>query len=176
MHFLYTDQPNTFNCQVEIQGADKSQSQARLVVETKEGVNLLFKGKLSSNGNCEVPLEGLKNFLKESEHGNLKLEIIVEDNIFVPWESEYIVKTSKKVKVTEVKSNEEVVEKTPKINVVITTPSNIEYHLDQLDTLLESVKGSTKNLNKEKIFDFYKRKQLTNEDPVIINEIKNKFI
>jgi len=177
MHILYTDQDNTFNCQVEISGADSSKSTARLVIETKDNINLLFTGKLSSNGECEIPLEGVKKFLKENENGNLKLEIIVEDNIFTPWESEYFVKASKKVTVKEVKSNEKPqINNSPKINVTIKSNSNIDYHLDQLNTLLESVKGSTKNLDRGKIFDFYKRKQLISESLDIIEVLKSKFI
>jgi len=180
MHFLYTDQNNTFNCQVEIEGADSSKSHTRLIIETHEGTNLLYEGTLSSNGECDIPLNNIKKFLKENESGKLKLEVIVEDSIFTPWESDYFVKASKKVKVTEVKSNENVyTQSQPKINVKVTTPKNsdmVDFHLKQLNTLTESVDGKTANKDLNKIFEFYKKKKMKGETSEIISEIKNKFI
>jgi len=180
MHFLYTDQNNTFNCQVEIEGADSSKSSTRLIIETSGGVNLLYEGTLSSQGECNIPLDNVKKFLKENESGKLKLEVIVEDSIFTPWESNYFVKASKKVKVTEVKSNESLSNaSSPKINVKVTSPKSddvVSYHITQLNKLLESVDGKTSNKDLTKIFEFYKKKKMSNDDSNLITEVKNKFL
>lgn len=180
MHFLYTDQNNNFNCQVEIEGADASKSSTRLIIETQEGTNLLFEGTLSSNGECDIPLTNVKKYLKESETGKLKLEVIVEDNIFTPWESNYFVKASKKVTVKEVKSTEkQVIDNQPKINVKVSTPKSadvIDYHMSQLKTLTESVSGKTENKDLNKIFEFYQRKKLQGVDETVIKQVKNKFL
>ena len=180
MHFLYTDQNNTFNCQVEIEGADVSKSFTRLIVETPEGTNLLFTGVLSSNGECDISLPNVKKYLSENSTGKLKLEVIVEDNIFVPWESDYFVKASKKVTVKEVKSTEkQIVDNHPKINVKVSTPKStdiIDYHMAQLKTLTESVNGKTQNKDLNKIFEFYQRKKLQEVSNDVINQVKTKFL
>lgn len=181
MHILYTDQNNTFNCQLEIEGAEPSNSSTRLIVETKEGNSLLFFGTLKSNGECDIPLTNIKKFLKENETGKLQLEVIVDNNIFTPWKSDFFVKSSKKVTVTEVKSTpqSQTIPSSPVINVKVSTPKQediVDYHISQLNTLTESITGKTKNKDLTKVFEFYQRKKLTDTPTDTINLIKNKFI
>ena len=38
--------------------------------------------------------------LKEGEVGNIKLEVVAEGNLFIPWEDQFKVKVSKKVTVS----------------------------------------------------------------------------
>ena len=102
---LYTDKQETFECDLFLEGADLKDSSARIIVET-DNLTLLFKGKINKNGNCKVPIKKLKGLLGEDTTGNIKLEVIAEDTLIQPWQSEFVVETSKKVTV-EVKGQED---------------------------------------------------------------------
>lgn len=98
MYTLYTDKSEDFKCNIGVEGADINSTVARLVVEG-EDLNLLFEGKIDSDGDCVIPIKKLKNLLKEGTKGSLKLEVIAEDTFFSPWEDNFLVKTNKKVTV-----------------------------------------------------------------------------
>lgn len=102
MYKLFTDKKEVFECDIKLSGASVSKSNVRLVVESAD-INLLFKGKIDSTGKCTVPVKRLSGLLGESTTGTLRLEVIADDTFFTPWESEFVVETSKKVTV-EVKS------------------------------------------------------------------------
>ena len=95
---LYTDKQETFECDLFLEGADLKQSSARILVETKD-LTLLFPGEINEEGNCKVPIKKLKGLLGEKTEGNIKLEVIAEDTLIEPWQSEFVVQTSKKVTV-----------------------------------------------------------------------------
>ena len=95
---LYTDKQETFECDLYLEGADLKNSSARILVETKD-LTLLFLGEISKDGNCKVPIKKLKGLLDEDATGNIKLEVIAEDTLIEPWQSEFVVETSKKVTV-----------------------------------------------------------------------------
>jgi hypothetical protein len=95
---LYTDKPNKFNCNIEIEGTSLAKSQVRLVVETDE-MSYMFKGRIENNGLCEVSIPKTKHFLPEGSNGNMRLEVIADDVYFEPWASDFTVKTNKKVNV-----------------------------------------------------------------------------
>jgi hypothetical protein len=98
MYKLYTDKQETFECDLFLEGADLKESSARILVETKD-LTLLFPGKINEDGNCKVPIKKLKGLLGEDTTGNIKLEVIAEDTLIEPWQSEFVVETSKKVTV-----------------------------------------------------------------------------
>ena len=102
MYKLFTDKTEVFECDIKLSGASLGNSNVRLVVESAD-VNLLFKGKIDSTGKCSVPVKRLSGLLGETTTGTLRLEVIADDTFFTPWESEFVVETSKKVTV-EVKS------------------------------------------------------------------------
>ena len=102
MYKLYTDKSELFECDIKIEGAQLSNSTARLVVETND-YSLMFNGKINSNGKCEIPIRKLKGLIDESTTGNIRLEVIAEDTYFTPWKSDFAIEASKKVTV-EVKS------------------------------------------------------------------------
>ena len=101
---LYTDKQEIFECDLFLEGAELKDSSARILVETKDLI-LLFPGTIDEKGNCKVPIKKLKGLLGEDTTGNIKLEVIAEDTLIQPWQSEFVVETSKKVKV-EVKSQQ----------------------------------------------------------------------
>ena len=102
MYKLFTDKAELFECSISLQGASLKESRARLVVETPD-YSLLFKGTISKEGKCEIPIRKLKGLIDEDTTGNIRLEVIAEDTFFTPWESDFKVDASKKVTV-EVKS------------------------------------------------------------------------
>ena len=78
MYKLFTDKTELFECDIKLEGASLKKSKARLVVETSD-YSLLFNGKISSNGKCEIPIKKLKGLIDEDTIGNIRLEIIAED-------------------------------------------------------------------------------------------------
>ena len=111
---IYRDKIETFMCEIEILGADIQNSKSRLIIET-DSLTYLFEGIIDENGNCKIPLKKM-NFLDEYSTGTIKLEIIAEDTLFVPWESDFIVMNSKKV---EVKLQESIDQSENKIGIKI---------------------------------------------------------
>ena len=111
---LYTDKPNKFSCNIEIEGTSLSKSKVRLVVETDE-MSYMFNGNIENTGVCEVNIPKTKYFLPEGTKGNMRLEVIADDVYFEPWSSDFSVKTNKKVNVVVA----EQVEEKPKMRVQV---------------------------------------------------------
>jgi hypothetical protein len=111
---LYTDKPNKFNCNIEIEGTSLSKSKVRLVVET-EDMSYMFNGRIENNGLCEVSIPKTKHFLPEGTQGLMRLEVIADDVYFEPWSSQFNVKTNKKVNVMVA----EQVDEKPKLRVQV---------------------------------------------------------
>jgi len=111
---LFTDKPNKFNCNIEIEGTSLSKSKVRLVVET-EDMSYMFNGTIENTGLCEVNIPKTKNFLSEGTKGNMRLEVIADDVYFEPWASDFTVKTNKKVNVIV----QEQIEDKPKLKVQV---------------------------------------------------------
>jgi len=102
MYKLYTDKQETFECDLFLEGADLKQSSARIIIESKD-LTLMFKGTIDEKGNCKVPIKKLKGLMGENTTGDIKLEVIAEDTLIEPWQSDFVVDTAKKVTV-EIKS------------------------------------------------------------------------
>ena len=136
---LYTDKQEVFECDLFLEGADLKDSSARIIVET-DNLTLLFKGKINKDGNCKVPIKKLRGLLDEDTTGNIKLEVIAEDTLIEPWQSDFVVSTSKKVKV-EVKSQQTKKQSDKwmmgKPKVVVTEVKN---HFDPVKKITETFK------------------------------------
>ena len=140
---LYTDKPNKFNCNIEIEGTSLAKSKVRLVVETDE-MSYMFNGSIESNGVCEVNIPKTKHFLSEGTKGNMRLEVIADDVYFEPWSSDFNVKTNKKVNVTVSQQ----VEEKPKLRVqVIEQEEEVKPVVEHKKTI--QVKEVKKQLTKE---------------------------
>jgi hypothetical protein len=111
---LYTDKPNKFNCNIDVEGTSLAKSKVRLVIETNE-MSYMFNGFIENTGVCEVNIPKTKHFLPEGTKGNIKLEVIADDVYFEPWSSDFNVKTSKKVNVVVA----EQVDEKPKLKVQV---------------------------------------------------------
>jgi hypothetical protein len=120
---LYSDKPNKFNCNIDVEGTSLANSKVRLVIETNE-LTYLFNGNIENTGICEVIIPKTKNFLPEGTKGSMKLEVIADDVYFEPWNSDFQVKTSKKVNVVVAEQEEE---KKPTLKVTVNEqPKEIE--------------------------------------------------
>ena len=143
---LYTDKQETFECDLYLEGADLKDSSARILVETKD-LTLLFPGKINEDGNCKVPIKKLKGLLDEKTEGNIKLEVIAEDTLIEPWQSEFVVSTSKKVTV-EVKSQGDkkpIKESSNKPQVKI---KNVKNHSNPINDMVKVLKENGITLSK----------------------------
>lgn len=109
MYTIYTDKSENFKCKIGVEGTKLDQTKARLVVEV-DGFDILFEGKIDSEGNCTVPIKKMKNILYEGDKGNMKLEVIADDTYFTPWSDEYTVEANKKVTVEVVDQEETIKE------------------------------------------------------------------
>jgi hypothetical protein len=98
MYKVYLDQNKTFECDIKIEGADSSKSEARLVLETKDFF-ITFKGSIQ-DGKVKIPINKLKGVLKENYQGNMSLEVIAEDTFFTPWKDTFETDTLRKVEVS----------------------------------------------------------------------------
>ncbi len=139
MYKLFTDKPETFECDIKIEGASLSNSKARLVVETTD-YSLLFNGKINSNGKCSIPIKKLKGLIDETSKGDIRLEVIAEDTYFTPWESKFEIEASKKVTV-EVKSqasDKQVIKETVQVKNIKNESTKKEVNSKQVVTQKET--------------------------------------
>jgi hypothetical protein len=150
MYTLYTDKVENFKCAIDVEGANLSDTKARLVLDSDK-VNLLYEGTIDSSGTCTIPINKLKNLLAEGTKGTMKLEVIAEDTFFSPWEDEFIVDTNKRVTV-EVLSNSKNTIKENKISVKVNKVQEKEEnkHSLRISKLLE-MKGINKTNIEEKL-------------------------
>ena len=94
---VYRDKPETFSCDIELEGANLNDTTVRLILETKDW-NLVFNGEIDQNGKATIPIKKLSLF-EEGEIGTIRMEVVAEGTLFVPWEEKFKVKLSKKVMV-----------------------------------------------------------------------------
>ena len=142
---LYTDKQETFECDLFLEGADLKNSSARILVETKD-LTPLFPGTITKDGNCKVPIKKLKGLLDENTTGDIKLEVIAEDTLIEPWQSNFVVSTSKKVTV-EVKSqgNKKQIKESTKPQVKI---KNVKNDSNSINEIVEFFKKNNITLQK----------------------------
>ena len=142
---LYTDKQEIFECDLFLEGASLKDSSARILVETND-ITLLFPGTIDKKGNCKVHIKKLKGLLGENTKGNIKLEVIAEDTLIEPWQSEFVVSTSKKVRV-EVKSqsNKKTLKESSKPKVKI---SNIKNNFNPINEMVKTLKQNGVTLSK----------------------------
>lgn len=117
---IYLDKEETFECEASIKNASYKNSSARLIIES-EDVNLVFYGNVDKN-TISVPIKSLKKYFTESDSAKIKLEVIVENQLVTPWESEVLFENYNKVEIKEVKS----VKQKPLIEVKIKEEKKVE--------------------------------------------------
>lgn len=97
---FYRDSSDVFRCQVDVQGASINESRVRLVLEFDNGKTYMFKGKVKSDGMCEISVPKLKE--EDGSGGNAVLEVIAENAFFEPWQGNFNLKSRKSVQVESV--------------------------------------------------------------------------
>jgi len=119
MYTLYTDKTEDFKCNIGVEGATLNNTKARLVLENND-MNLLFEGRIGSDGTCIIPIKKLKHILPEGAEGMMKLEVIADDTYFSPWEDSFQVKVNKRVTVEVANDSRKQNIKENKINIQVT--------------------------------------------------------
>jgi len=94
---LYKDKSENFTCDVMVEGARLIDTKARLILESDDWT-LMFEGDIDRNGKCNIPIKKL-NIFDEGTKGKIKLEVIADNTVFIPWEDDFKVRMSKKVMV-----------------------------------------------------------------------------
>mgnify|MGYP003149806836 FL=1 len=128
---LYTDKQEVFECKIHLEGASLTKATSRILVETKD-LKIMFEGTIDSKGNCKVPIKKLRGLVNEDDKGTMKLEVIAEDTYFLPWESDFEVDTSKKIKV-EVKEQNKPLVKSSKPKMVV---KEVNHPFDPVDKIV----------------------------------------
>ena len=93
---IFRDKAESFECKVMIEGSNVQNTAVRLLLESEEW-NIFFKGTIS-NGVCRIPLKKI-GILSPGLKGVIKLEVIVDGEIFYPWYETFQVQNSKNVRV-----------------------------------------------------------------------------
>ena len=118
MYKLLKDKNNEFQCEIKLEGASAKSAKVRLFLEG-DGCEYSFNGKIE-NEQCTIPLGKLKKFSNLLEHGKIRLEVVADDTLFVPYENTYELEAEKKVTV-EVKQPEQTPAKAM-VEVKVATP------------------------------------------------------
>jgi len=96
-YLFHRDTDEVFECKVTVEGGSSDNTSARLILKT-DYWNILFDGSIKKNGTCCIPLKKISLF-PEGTIGHAYLEIVVDDVVFIPWESPFRISMSKKVSV-----------------------------------------------------------------------------
>ena len=100
MYTISLDATKIFECTLKLKGVSTKNSKVNLVIESSD-MDIRCRGTISDNGKVNIPIKKLKGILDENTNGKLYLEVIAEDNYFVPFKSEYITEVSKKINIVE---------------------------------------------------------------------------
>ena len=118
MYKLLRDKNNEFQCEIKLVGANEKTAKVRLFLEGT-GCEYSFNGTIEGT-RCRVNLGKLKNFSNLMEVGNIRLEVIADDTLFVPYESTYSLEESKSVTVEVIEAD--TISKKPMVEVKVDSP------------------------------------------------------
>lgn len=143
MYKIYVDKKELFEAKIELEGASLTDTRARLLVETDRW-NLVFNGEIDSVGNVTIPIEKMKSIFSENTSGTVKLEVVVDDTFFTPWQDEVSLSRSKQL-TAEVKEgkksliNEECVKVTSVNNKKVITEDKENFNNNLQRKFLKSI-------------------------------------
>jgi len=121
MYKLLKDKNNEFQCEIRLEGASAKNAKVRLFLEG-DGCEYAFNGKIE-NEQCIIPLGKLKKFANLLESGKIRLEVVADDTLFVPYENNYELEAERRVTV-EVKQPDATPAKAM-VEVKVATPTPI---------------------------------------------------
>jgi hypothetical protein len=105
LYVIHKDKSENFECSVSIEGTSVGTTAARVILDT-EYWNLVFYGEIKADGTCVVPIKKGIPF-PEGTRGEIRLEVLIDDQLFIGWRDKFILDTSKKVNV-EIKDQKKV--------------------------------------------------------------------
>ena len=139
---IYLDKEETFECEASIKNASYKNSSARLIIES-EDVNLVFFGSVDKN-TITVPIKSLKKFFTENDTAKIKLEVIVENQLVTPWESEVQFDNYNKVEIKEIKN----VKQSPLVEIKVKEEQK-EIVVEKQQSVENAKQNLLRNLNEE---------------------------
>ena len=145
---IYLDKEETFLCEASIKNASYKNSSARLIIES-EDVNLVFFGTVDKD-TISVPIKSLKKYFTENDSAKIKLEVIVENQLVTPWESEVEFDNYNKVEIKEIKSTKSA----PMVEIKIKEDKkNVETKVQEVEKQLVEKKSEKKVFKKKQVQD-----------------------
>ena len=166
---IYLDKDETFECEATIRNASYKNSSARLIVEG-EDTSIVFVGTVEKN-KIRVPIKSstINKLFTENDSAKIKLEVIVENTIVQPWNSDVVFDKYNKVEITEVKN----VVATPLVEVKVQSQAKEEVKVEStepsvvqpvnlskqelVESINEYIKKSNIKLTKEQRKEFIKK-------------------
>lgn len=160
---IYLDKEETFLCEANIKNASYKNSSARLIIESDD-VNLVFYGEVDKDS-ISVPIKSLKKYFTEKDSAKIKLEVIVENQLITPWESEVEFETYNKVEIKEVKSVKqkpliEIKVKEDNKKVVVEEPKKKEKVLNDKEIVLGYINEQIKKISENNKLSKAEKKEL----------------
>jgi len=133
---IYVDRDAVFECEASIKNSSYKNAKARLIIESND-VNLVFYGNIDKN-TISVPIKTLNKYFTEKDSAKIKLEVIVENQLVTPWESEVEFETYNKVEIKEVKNT---VKSEPLVEVKVKEEKKTDIKQELLKTINEQFKN-----------------------------------
>lgn len=133
---IYLDKEKTFECEASIKNSSYKNAKARLIIESND-VNLVFYGNIDKN-TISVPIKTLNKYFTEKDSAKIKLEVIVENQLVTPWESEVEFETYNKVEIKEIKNT---VKSEPIVEVKVKEEKKTDIKQELLKTINEQFKN-----------------------------------
>lgn len=99
---IYRDKDEVVEFKIGVTGVTLTQASARITLDA-DPWNVVFHGKIYSDGRCVIPLRKMTLY-PEGTTGKITLEVILDGQLFTPWEETFIVEGHKKVNVELVKN------------------------------------------------------------------------
>ena len=93
MYKLLRDKNNEFQCEIKLVGASEKTAKVRLFLE---GVGCEYSfGGIIEGTRCRVNMGKLKPYTSLLESGKIRLEVVADDTLFIPYESTYQIRRVK---------------------------------------------------------------------------------
>jgi hypothetical protein len=140
---IYLEKDFAFECEAAIKNASYKNSSARLILES-EDVNLVFYGNVDKN-TINVPIKSLKKYFTEKDSAKIKLEVIVENQLVTPWESEVEFDNYNKVEIKEIKN----IKQNPLVEIKIKEEPKEEVIVEESKPVDSPKQSLLKNINEE---------------------------
>lgn len=128
MQTFYKDKTSLFEAKISVDGADLSNTKARLVLKLPNNKNFLYYGSLKEDV-CSFEIPALKE-VKDNQ-GELVLEVIAENTFFESFTDNFELKQSKSVKVEVVSKNKEIERPKVLVETKIKQENNIQESIEK---------------------------------------------